>query len=416
LPPRKQVTHNPRGFGRAAPLNNRSIKEMPQTLNSAAIVPSFAKDALHRGFSRRQLGRIAALVSGAAAMPFYNEYAFAQRAPGMRRAFDPDAVRISSNENPLGPCAEACEAIAGIAKFGGRYSPHNEQGDFIQAVAGMEGLKPDYITAYAGSSDPLHRTVCAFTSPTRSLVMGDPGYEAPARSAQFIGAKVYNVPLTKDYRHDVKAMLAADPNAGLYYICNPNNPTGTLTPREDIEYLLANKPKGSVLLLDEAYVHFAEVEPMSSLVADGKDVVILRTFSKAYGMAGIRAGQAMARPDLLAKLRPYGAGMLPITGLVAATTSMKTKDLIPQRRKINGGVRADVFEFMDAKKIEYIKSQSNCFMMQCNRPGGEIATAMAKQKVYIGRVWKSMPTYVRVTVGTQAEMDKFKAALITAMA
>jgi histidinol-phosphate/aromatic aminotransferase/cobyric acid decarboxylase-like protein len=133
-------------------------------------------------------------------------------------------------------------------------------------------------------------------------------------------------------------------------------------------------------------------------------------------MAGIRAGQAMARPDLLTKMRPYGAGMLPITGLVAATTSMKTKDLIPQRRKINAGVRADVFEFMDSKKIEYIKSQSNCFMMQCNRPGGEVAAAMAKQKIYIGRVWKSMPTYVRVTVGTQAEMDKFKAALATVMA
>lgn len=387
---------------------------MPQT-----SVSTFAKDALQRGFSRRQLGRIAAIVTGATAMPFYNEYAFAQRAqraPGMRRVMDPDAVRISSNENPLGPCAEACEAIAAIAKFGGRYSPHNEQGDFVETVAAVEGLKPEYITAYAGSSDPLHRTVCAFTSPTRSLVMGDPGYEAPARSAQFIGAKVHQVPLTKDYRHDVKAMLAADSNAGLYYICNPNNPTGTMTPREDIEYLLANKPKGSVLLLDEAYVHFSNIAPMSDLAASDKDVVILRTFSKAYGMAGIRAGQAMGRPDLLAKLRPYGAGMLPITGLTAATTSMKVKDLIPQRRKINAEVRADVFEFMEAKKIEYVPSQGNFFMMQCNRPGGEIAQAMAKEKIYIGRVWKAMPTYVRVTVGTQAEMDKFKTALVKVMA
>ena len=368
------------------------------------------------GFSRRHVLRAASVLTAGASLPFYNEFAMAQdaaeRPRGMRGAMPPDAVRISSNENPLGPCAEACEAIAKIAKYGGRYSPFNEQGDFIKAVSDVEGVKPDHIAAYAGSSDPLHRSVLAFTSPTKGFVMADPGYESGAGTAKFVGVKVSRVPLMKgSYAHDVKAMLAADPTAGVYYICNPNNPTGSITKREDIEWLLANKNKDAILLLDEAYIHFSDEMPGSDLVAKGKDVVVLRTFSKAYGMAGIRAGMAMGRPDLLAKLRPYGAGMLPITGLVAATTSIKVKNLVAERRAINAQVRGDVLEFLEKKKVKYIPSVSNKFMMETGRPGGELTQALAAEKIFIGRTWPVWPTMVRVTIGTQAEMDKFKVAL-----
>jgi histidinol-phosphate aminotransferase len=372
-------------------------------------------DLLNRGFSRRQLGRVGSLLAGGAAVaPFYNEFAMAQNF--MRAAIPADAVRISSNENPLGPCPEAVDAIAKIARFGGRYSPNNEHGDFIQAIAETENIKPDFISPYAGSSDPLHRAVCAFTSPTRGFVMSDPGYEAGAGTAAFIGAKVTRVPLRKDYSHDVKAMIDADPTAGVIYICNPNNPTGTMTSRADIDYVLANKPKGSILLLDEAYVHFATDTTGVDLARAEKDVVILRTFSKAYGMAGIRAGMAIGRPDLLEKMRPYGAGMLPITGLAAATASMRVKTLIAERRKINKDIREDTFAFLDKKGFSYVPSVSNKFMLQVNRPGMEVVKAMAEQKVFIGRVWKIWPTYVRVTVGTQDDMDKFKVALTKVMA
>ena len=370
-----------------------------------------------RGFSRRHFARITSLLSAGAALPFYNEAALAQFATGrMGVPIPPDAVRISSNENPLGPCKEALEAINKVAPFGGRYSPHNEQGIFLKTVAEVEGLKTDSITAYAGSSDPLHRTVCAFTSPTKSLVMGDPGYEAGARAAELIGAKVIRVALRKDYSHDVKAMIAADPKAGVFYICNPNNPTGTLTSKEDIEYLLANKPKGSILLLDEAYVHFSDAPLSSYLVAQEKDVIILRTFSKAYGMAGIRAGLALGKPDLLEQMRPFGAGMLPITGIAAATASLKVKTLIAERRKINADIRENVFNWMEQKKFTYVPSVSNKFMFYAGRPGGEVAKAMALQKVFIGRVWPAWPNHVRVTIGTQEEMDKFKIALVKVMA
>jgi histidinol-phosphate aminotransferase len=383
---------------------------MPDALSS-----TIEKSLLSRGFTRRQLGRIASVLTAGAALPFYNEAAFAQR--GNRREMPPDAVRINENENPLGPCSDALEAIYQVAKFGGRYSPHNETGELIKTAAAMEGLKPEYIAAYAGSSDPLHRTVCAFTSPTRGFVMADPGYESGAGTARFIGAKVTHVPLRKDYSHDAEAMVKADPNAGVIYIANPNNPTGTLTSRADIEFVLAKMPKGCVLLLDEAYLHFTtNAKPALDLVAADKDLIVLRTFSKVYGMAGIRAGFAMGRPDLLDKLRPFGVGFLPITGVAAATASLKSKTVVAERRKINKDIRDNVFEFLEAKNISYVKSEANHFMMDVKRPGGEVVKGLADQNVFIGRLWPAWPTQVRVSIGTQEDMDKFKAALMKVMA
>ncbi|NDJ15574.1 MAG: aminotransferase class I/II-fold pyridoxal phosphate-dependent enzyme, partial [Acidobacteriia bacterium] len=293
--------------------------------------------------------------------------------------------------------------------LGGRYSPTGEQQDFIRTVAEMEGVKESYVAAYAGSSDPLFRSSCAFTSPTRSWTMADPGYGSGA--AQFIGAKTVKIPLAKDFSHDVEAMFKADPNAGAYYVCNPNNPSGTLTSREKIDFLLANKKKDAVVIVDEAYIHFSEnAKPASDLVAADKDVIVLRTFSKVYGMAGIRAGFALGRPDLLEKLRPFGGGMLPITGLACATASMKAKGLIAERRAINKKIRDTTFTFLEKKKIKFVPSETNFFMMETNKPGAEVAKAYAAKKIMIGRVWPAWPTHVRVTVGTQEEMDKFMAA------
>lgn len=381
-----------------------------------SLTVNLEENFLSRGFSRRQLGKIASVLTAGAALPFYNEAAFAQNAMRGRGEMSPDAVRISSNENPLGPCPEALEAICQVAKFGGRYSPHNEQGQLTEAVAAVDGLKPDYISIFAGSSDPLLRVTCAFTSPTRSYVMADPGYESGAGTARFIGATVYRVPLRKDHSHDVQAMVAKDPNLGLIYICNPNNPTGTLTPREDIDYVVANMPKGCILLLDEAYLHFSTAQSAVDLVRNDKDVIILRTFSKIFGMAGIRAGLALGRPDLLAKLKPYGPGFVPITGMAAATASLQVKDLVPKRRKINKDIRDNVFEFLDAKNYTFTKSQANHFMIDVRRPGPEVVAALAKENVIIGRIWPAWPNHVRVSIGTQAEMDKFKTAFAKVMA
>jgi histidinol-phosphate/aromatic aminotransferase/cobyric acid decarboxylase-like protein len=226
------------------------------------------------------------------------------------------------------------------------------------------------------------------------------------------------VPLTNDYAHDVKAMVAAAPDAGLFYICNPNNPTGTLTKREDIEWLVANKPAGSIVMVDEAYTHIAGPHLFNTnLVAADKDVVILRTFSKIYGMAGLRAGAAIARPDLLAKIVGFSPnGMMPITAMAAASASLESKTLVPERRKLIGDVREDVLGFLEKHNFKFVPSVSNCFMVDVKRPGRQIQNALVAEKVVIGRVWDVWPTYVRVTVGLPDEMNKFKAAFLKVMA
>src|ERR1022692_285868 len=371
-------------------------------------------DLMKRGFSRRSFGRLAAVMTAGASLPFYNESAMAQLS-AIRGKMPPDAVKINANENPLGPCPEAAEAIHNIVQKGGRYL-YEETFGFQETMAELEGLKPDYVQPYAGSSAPLHQAVLAFTSPSKPFVTANPGYEAGERAAKFIGARVIAVPLTKSYAHDVKAMAAADSNAGLIYVCNPNNPTGTLTPRADIVWLLENKPKDGILLLDEAYIHIAGAPMCSDLVAKDKDLIILRTFSKIYGMAGLRAGAAIGRPDLLKKIAPYSSGALPVTGMAGATASLKSKTLVPERRKIIAGVRTDVLSFLDKHNFKYVPSVSNKFMVDVGRPGGQVIEAMAQEKVYIGRVWPSWPTYVRVSVGTQEEMNKFKTAFLKVMA
>jgi len=381
--------------------------------NTVALSTAQEQDFLRRGFSRRSFGRLTALMGAGAALPFYNEQAMAQLS--QVRGMPADAVKINANENPLGPCEEAIEAVTKVLRMGGRYN-YDFTDDFRDLLASQEGLKPEMVQPFAGSSAPLHQAALGLTSPTKSWVTADPGYESGERAAKFIGAKVIKVPLTKTFAHDVKAMAKADPNAGVIYICNPNNPTGTLTPKEDIEWLVANKPAGAVVLIDEAYTHIAGAPFHSNLVAAGKDVVILRTFSKIYGLAGLRAGAAFGRPDLLAKVTSWSAGALPITGMAAATASLKAKGLIESRRKIIGDVRKDVLSFLDTKGFKYVPSVSNKFMVDVKKPGNDVIMALRAEKIYIGRVWPSWPTYVRVSIGTQEEMEKFKKAFLKVMA
>lgn len=321
-----------------------------------------------------------------------------------------DGVVIDSNENPLGPYASAREAAISIVPQGGRYL-YGLTDDLRQQIAQMEGVKTDYVAVQAGSTELLHHTVCAFTSPQRSYVTADPGYEGGLFAANAMGARVVKVPLTKSYAHDVKAMLAAGTDAGLFYVCLPNNPTGTLTSHSDIEYLVENKPKGSIVLVDEAYIHFSDATSVVDLIKAGKDLILLRTFSKLYGMAGLRCGFALGRPDMLDKMYSYGGGnFMPITAIAAASASLKHPGLVPERKKINADIREEVFQWLDRNGYAYVHSQSNCFMLDTKRPAKEAIDAMAAQKVFIGRVWPAWPTYARITVGTGPEMEQFEAA------
>jgi histidinol-phosphate aminotransferase len=376
--------------------------------------PPAAVSAPPPGMSRRAFGRVLALATAGAALPFYSEASLARAQLSNAGPIPPGAVKINANENPLGPCAEAAEAIRDVAGYGGRYM-YGETDAFVEAFAARVGVRPECVLPFAGSSDPLHRAVIAFTSPAKSFVVADPGYEAGGRAAAFVGAAVHKVPLARDHSHDVRAMVGADPNAGVIYICNPNNPTGTLTPRAEIEYALAHKPKGSIVLLDEAYIHFTDAPSCADLAAAGKDLIVLHTFSKLYGMAGLRAGAAIGRPDLIAKLERYGTGPLPVAGMVAATASLNVRTLVPERRKLNREIRSDVFGFLRKHGVGFVPSESNCFMLDAGRPAGEFVAAMAKEKILVGRVWPAWPTHSRITVGTREEMAKFKAALLKVM-
>ena len=321
------------------------------------------------------------------------------------------AVLINANENPLGPSQAACDAIARVAPLGGRYDLNGETDLLIRTFASQNGLKPEYVAAYAGSSEPLHYSVLAFTSPTKSFVTADPSYEAGMYAAKTSQAKVVKVPLTQDCAHDVKAMVKADAQAGVIYICNPNNPTGTLTTKQDIVWALENKPAGSILLVDEAYIHLTDAPDTLDLVAAGKDLIVLRTFSKIYGMAGIRCGFAVARPDLLARLKPFGQNAMPITGSAAARASLEDANLVPERRKIIGDTRRDTIAWLKANGYKVIGDpQTNCFMIDTGRDGKAVFAAMKAKNVLIGRTWPIWPNAVRVSVGTPEEMAKFKVA------
>jgi histidinol-phosphate aminotransferase len=358
-------------------------------------------------FSRRSFLHLSA---AAAAFQIVTEPMLAA-AVRAHRPFTKDAVLIDSNENPLGPSQSARDAISAIIPRGGRYSD-NLTDDLVHSFAQLEGLNPDCVHAFPGSSPPLRFGVVAFTSPQRSYVTADPGYEAGMFAAAAAEARVVKVPLTKTYAHDVRAMLAAAPDAGLFYICTPNNPTGTLTPHSDVEYLVENKPKGSIVMVDEAYIHFSDAPSTLDLVKAGKDVVVLRTFSKTYGMAGLRCGFAIARADLLERIMDRaGWNFMPITAVVAASASLKDPGLVPERKRINATIRQETFQWLDRNGYSYIPSESNCFLLDTKRPGKQVIDAMAEQKVFIGRIWPIMPTCVRITVGTHEEMQQFQAAL-----
>ena len=362
-------------------------------------------------FSRRSFLHLSAAASAAATFRLWTEPALAAAARRRHDPHPPGSVMIDSNENPLGPSQSARDAMAQILPHGGRYSDELTD-ELVNTFAKSEGLDPSYVSATVGSSPPLALSVLAFTSPQKSYVTADPGFELGTMTAENNGTRIIKVPLTAAHTHDVKAMLAAAPDAGLFYICNPNHPTGTLTPRSDIESLIDNKPAGSVVLVDEAYIHFTEAAPSAiDLVKSGKDVVVLRTFSKVYGMAGIRCGFLVARPDLSKKvLERGGFNFMPVTAVVAATTSLRDSSLVPERRRINAGIRQQTFQWLDQNGFNYIPSESNCFMVDVKRPGQEVRDAMAKENVFVGRIWPIMPNWVRITVGTKEEMTKFQSA------
>jgi histidinol-phosphate aminotransferase len=370
------------------------------------------------GISRRSFFRFAAGASALASLPILTEahLAYAERP----KFADPNkGIHIDANENPMGPSEAARTAMINIVPRGGRYLFNGEE-ELVEIFARQEGLNTDSIIPFAGSSEPLHYTVLAFTSKDKPLVVADPGYEAPMWAAKVSGASILKVPLADPKgaaSHDIKAMLAASSNPGVIYICNPNNPTGTCTAPSDIEYAVANAPKDTVILIDEAYIHLCDAPRSINFVKEGKNVIVLRTFSKLYGMAGIRMGFAIGKPELLAKIGQFGGmNSLPITAVAAAKASLLDADLVPTRKKIIADTRMQTVAWLKSEGYSTTPSESNCFMLDVKRPGKEVQAALGAKDMYVGRIWPAWPNSLRITVGTPDEMMAFRKAFTEVMA
>ncbi len=389
---------------------------MPSTIDlMTRTLPEEAQDDLQsRGYSRRDMARLASVFGVGAMAATVGRPAWASG--GVPDPAPSAKTRIGANECWTGPLMPGQIAAQKMVEHGNRYSPKDERGDFIKAVMAVEGVPYDHVAPWPGSSDPLSRAVVSYCSPTRGLVTADPTFELAGRTAEWLGAPVKRVPLTKDYRHDVKAMLAADPNAGLYYICTPNNPTGTITPLEDIEWLIAHKPEGSMVLVDEAYTHFAGVPVASSFAPKYKDVIVMRTFSKIFGMAGMRMGFIMTQPANIAKMMRYDGGMqsgaLPLPSLACATASLTAATLIARRKAEMEAARGYTLDHLKKRGLAVVPTNANMIMIDWKtKPAKVVQDAFRTQSVEIGRSWPIWPTVSRITVGSMEDMQNFAIAL-----
>ncbi|WP_340264486.1 pyridoxal phosphate-dependent aminotransferase [Sphingobium mellinum] len=372
------------------------------------------EDLMDRGYSRRQIGRVAALVSaGAAAQSLLLQPAFAQQqaARGVK-----GAVRIGANECWTGPFPSGVEAIAKAGSVGNWYDPDNYRGDLVTTVAKVEGIAEEQVMVWPGSGGALVSAVAAYCSPTKGLVTADPTFESAWRTADYVKAPIAKAPQTIGKGHDVKAMLAANPNAGLYYICSPNNPTGTITPLADIKWLLDNKPADAMLLVDEAYLHFSGAPSAVSLIGNRKDIIVMRTFSKLFGMAGVRLGLTFADAEVQKRIMLFGptAGGLSITAMACGNAVYPEAALIKARRQEMIANREETIAWLMKKGVPVQPgSQANMFMMDWKKPAKDMQAAMlaTPEKIQIGRAWPIWPTVSRVTVGSADDMAKFRAAV-----
>lgn len=371
--------------------------------------------------TRRDLThRFGCAAAAAALLP--PEVAFAQRALGglSSNELPKEMVWLNANENPAGPAPAAIAAMTKALPTAGRYH-YPEFRDFYAELARTEGLEggAKQILVGAGSSEVLHNAVDAFTSATLPLIVMSPTYELPAAVAQGHGRQVINVPVTAGgYYADVRKLAAEADKAGggLIYICNPNNPTSAVTPKQDIEWLVNNLPNGNtVALIDEAYFHFVDGGPQITgasampFVREGKkNVIVAKTFSKIYGMAGLRCGYACAKPELIARMTPFQNNVISTVTVQGVLAAIADKSLVPERKAKLIRTRASLCAWLKSKGFEYVEPQANFLMIDVKRDVREVGNAMARGGVAVGRPFPPLHQLLRVTIGTDQDMAKFR--------
>lgn len=377
--------------------------------------------------NRRQFAASLGLaVGGALVLPELAGTAVAEPAPlkagrdpnlaqHAHKADIPGAVQIDANENPYGPSQSARDAITGSETIASRY-PDAQDTHMVDAVAKHHNVSRDQVLLGCGSTEILRCADFAFLAGGKNVIAAQPTFEAVLDFAKVMQSNQIKLPLTADHRPDVKAMSAAiTPRTGLVYVCNPNNPTGTIATLDEMKVLLDHAPLDTVVLVDEAYFHFVEDGNYGSVIdwiPKYPNLVVARTFSKVYGMAGMRLGYAISTPSNIKAMEAFKLwSNANVAVLQAAMASLNDPDHVREQRNKNIATRRWLMNELDRDGRTYIPSHTNFMMIQVNRDVAPIQQAFAEKKIFVGRKFPTMETWLRVSMGTPGEMLSFMQAL-----
>lgn len=325
-------------------------------------------------------------------------------------------ARLLANENPYGPSDKTRLAIMDAVGMGNRYG-HGAAGKLIEMIAEKEGVPSDYIMLGPGSSDLLEKTAITSFIKGGNIVSAEPAYMSIIKTATALKADWKPVPLTKDWAHDLPAMeKAIDDKTQLVYVCNPNNPTGTITPGKALWDFCAKVSDIKPIFVDEAYLEFMEPEDKMSMVGllnEGKNIIISRTFSKVHGMAGLRVGYIVALPTTLEKIRKtFRSNMgMNITALEGAMASIQDTTFIENSAKWNKECRDYVCSELDKMGFEYLPSQTSFVLFPMKMEGQDFLGKMFDLGIGVRAFEIFDQSYCRVSMGTMTEMKLFVDAI-----
>jgi len=356
----------------------------------------------------RRLGG-GAIVS--AASPLIRESSFAGTRESVRATPHGGPIRLNMNENAYGPSERVTATMRASLSLVNRYP--DTAGALVGEIAGLHGVKPEQVVVGCGSTEILRLAVATFLGRGEKLVVASPTFDPITDYARRAGAEVATVPLTKQYAHDLDAMLAqADASTGLVYLCNPNNPTGSLTPRKDLETFIRKLPPTTRVLIDEAYHHYAGTSSAyASFIdrpVDDRRVVVTRTLSKIYGLAGLRLGYAVAATapahQLSSMRSPMNVNVLALRGGVTALYESEYVSLCVRR---NADDRQEFYNQANARMLRVIDSHTNFVMLNTGGPAEAAIDHLRKHNILVAPPIPSMTKYIRVSLGKPHEMREF---------
>lgn len=344
--------------------------------------------------------------------PFFKEYL-----PKPEDLMPELAAKLNANENPYGPSPMAMEAFKNSVSGGNRYA-WKELFQLVDKIADFEKVESKNIMMGPGSSDLLEKTAMVFFKDGGNVVSADPSYMSLIRVAESVGATWKPVPLKEDWSHDLKAMEEAiDDQTKLVYICNPNNPTGSMTDHEELVDFCSRVSEKVPVFVDEAYLWFLEdgaKKSMVSLINQGKNVIIARTFSKIHGMAGLRVGYIVALEETLDRLKKITRGGMGITlpSVYGAIAAMDDADFIDKSRTLNAECREYVYSSLKQLGIDsYVPSSTSFIIFPIQMEGKPFLEQMTELKVGVRAFQFMDQNWCRVSMGTMEEMKTFTSAL-----